>query len=259
MGFIIESPVQGWSSRLCRATAGTPLDKHRIRRSRVGIMKSSQNRGNGKTLCTTGKRGSTSHTLTARQELFVLEYLKDLNGTQAAIRAGYSPRTAQEQSSRLLSNVMVAAEIQKAKTKILTELEITDKRVLEGLAKRAFYDVRNFFDKDKSHKEIPDLDDVSAAAVAGYEFITLYEGSGDQKHAFGMLRKVKLADAGQNLERLGRYLGLFKDRVVIEDDEFKNRTPEELRYYASHNCQWPDRPGGDNSTPQGGEGPKAGE
>ena len=49
--------------------------------------------------------------LTPRQQRFVDEYLIDLNATQAAIRAGYSPKTAQSQSSRLLSNVMVRAAI----------------------------------------------------------------------------------------------------------------------------------------------------
>ncbi len=49
--------------------------------------------------------------LTPKQELFCLEYLKDLNGTQAATRAGYSSDTAQEQASRLLSNVMVASRV----------------------------------------------------------------------------------------------------------------------------------------------------
>ncbi|EQB0358570.1 terminase small subunit [Yersinia enterocolitica] len=49
--------------------------------------------------------------LTPKQELFCREYLKDLNATQAAIRAGYSEKTAQVQSSRLLSNVMVQQRV----------------------------------------------------------------------------------------------------------------------------------------------------
>ncbi|EMG5773573.1 TPA: terminase small subunit [Yersinia enterocolitica] len=49
--------------------------------------------------------------LTDKQELFAREYLKDLNATQAAIRAGYSEKTAQVQSSRLLSNVMVQQRV----------------------------------------------------------------------------------------------------------------------------------------------------
>ena len=52
-------------------------------------------------------KARTGLNLTPKQQRFVDEYLIDLNATQAAIRAGYSPKTAQEQSSRLLSNVMV--------------------------------------------------------------------------------------------------------------------------------------------------------
>lgn len=53
----------------------------------------------------------TAKKLTPKQEMFCLEYLKDLNATQAAIRANYSEKTAQEQSSRLLSNVIINERI----------------------------------------------------------------------------------------------------------------------------------------------------
>ena len=56
--------------------------------------------------------------LTDKQRRFVEEYLIDLNATQGAIRAGYSKKTAQEQSSRLLSNVMVQDAIAQAGTAI---------------------------------------------------------------------------------------------------------------------------------------------
>lgn len=57
--------------------------------------------------------------LTDKQELFAREYLKDLNATQAAIRAGYSEKTAQEQASRLLSNVMVQSRISEMKYEVV--------------------------------------------------------------------------------------------------------------------------------------------
>jgi len=57
--------------------------------------------------------------LTAKQKQFCIEYLKDFNGTQAAIRAGYSKDTANEQSSRLLINVNVKKKIQKLADEIL--------------------------------------------------------------------------------------------------------------------------------------------
>ena len=62
--------------------------------------------------------------LTPKQSAFVLEFLIDLNATQAAIRAGYSAKTAQEQSSRLLSNVMVQEVIQAAQDKRAIKLEL---------------------------------------------------------------------------------------------------------------------------------------
>lgn len=69
-------------------------------------------------------------TLNAKQLCFVLEYLVDLNATQAAIRAGYSAKTAQEQGARLLSNAMVKAEIQKGMAEREKRTEITQDKVL---------------------------------------------------------------------------------------------------------------------------------
>ncbi len=74
---------------------------------------------------------------TSRQARFVDEYLIDLNATQAAIRAGYSRKTAQEQGSRLLSNVMVAAAIEKAMAERSQRTEITQDQVLKDLARIA--------------------------------------------------------------------------------------------------------------------------
>jgi len=71
--------------------------------------------------------------LSEKQKRFVAEYLIDLNATQAAIRAGYSAKTAQEQGSRLLSKVMVAEAISAGAEKRIKKAEITAQDVLEGL------------------------------------------------------------------------------------------------------------------------------
>jgi hypothetical protein len=76
--------------------------------------------------------------------------------------------------------------------------------------------VRDLFNPDGSLKEIKDMDVNAAAAIASFEYVTLYEGSGDQKHAFGRLNKIKLVDKGENLERLGRHLKLFTDVIQHE-------------------------------------------
>src|SRR5271154_6491700 len=88
----------------------------------------------------TVQRASHTGGVTRRFELFVAEYLIDLNATRAAIAVGYSPKTAGQQGSRLLKNVKVFTEIA-AKTKERTaRLEITADNVWHELAKLAFFD-----------------------------------------------------------------------------------------------------------------------
>lgn len=89
--------------------------------------------------------------LTPKQQLFVDEYVKDRNGTQAAIRAGYSAKTAQEQSSRLLSNVMVSAEVRRRTELASKTADITKADLLKELSKGAFHelDMANWRPADK--------------------------------------------------------------------------------------------------------------
>ncbi len=70
-------------------------------------------------------------TLAAKQKLFVQEFLIDANAKQAAIRAGYSPKTAEQQASRLLSNVKVQEAISAAQSKRAARTEITADMVLQ--------------------------------------------------------------------------------------------------------------------------------
>ena len=159
-------------------------------------------------------------TMTPKQERFVAEYLANgLNATKAAISAGYSEKTAQVQGSRLLSNVMVAAAVEGKTNQLMGKLEVTSELVVQEIAKLAFFDPRKLFNDDGSMKLISEIDDHSAAALAGFDVCELFDGTGDQKHAYGLLKKVKLADKSRNLEMLGRYFKLFtgdKDDLDVE-------------------------------------------
>ena len=68
---------------------------------------------------------AAANPLTPKQELFVMEYVVDLNGKQAAIRAGYSTKTAEVQASRLLSHVKVQAAVRQAQESLVERVEIT--------------------------------------------------------------------------------------------------------------------------------------
>jgi phage terminase small subunit len=154
--------------------------------------------------------------LNPKQKLFVAEYLVDFNATRAAIAAGYSPKTAYSIGEENLRKPEIAHAIALKTSKRLTSLEVTADRVLQELAKMAFYDPLSLFESDGSLKQMKDIDEHSRMAIAGMEITELFDGVGEQKHAYGLLKKIKLADKGQNLERLGRHLKLFTDKSEVE-------------------------------------------
>lgn len=139
--------------------------------------------------------------LNARQQAFVREYLIDLNATQAAIRAGYSEKTAAEQASRLLRNVNVKAAIAKAKQERANKVELTAERVLLEAARLALYDVRKLMNDDGTAKDISELDDDTAAAIIGISVTQVKDIT---------TFKYSLADKNSALERLFKHLGLYE-------------------------------------------------
>jgi phage terminase small subunit len=79
------------------------------------------------------KTKTTKEVVTEKQKTFISEYLIDLNGTQAAIRAGYSPKTANEQASRMLAKANIAKLIQEAMDKRSEDLGIDARYVLKTI------------------------------------------------------------------------------------------------------------------------------
>lgn len=147
--------------------------------------------------------------LTPKQAQFVREYLIDLNATQAAIRCGYSERTAKQQGSRLLTVADVADAVQQGMDRRASKAGITAERVLNEIAKMAFFDPRKLFDDQGKPIHVSQLDDDTAAAVAGLDVVQL----GNQDVGYAEVLKVKLADKARSLEMLGRHLKLFTDKV----------------------------------------------
>ena len=78
--------------------------------------------------------------MTEKQQRFVEEYLVDLNGTQAAIRAGYSPRSAHVTAAKNLRNPFIEVAVQTARKLRAERVEISSDRVLDELAGVAFAD-----------------------------------------------------------------------------------------------------------------------
>ena len=185
--------------------------------------------------------------LTAKQQRFCDEYLIDLNATQAAIRAGYSEKTANEQGARLLANVSVQKYLQKRKTDRIERTEITQDMVLLELANIAFSNAADY-------AEVVERD--ATIQCENGAVLPLYDEKGNpvkyrtvepvltadltekQKRALSVIKRgrdgfeIKPYDKVRALELLGKHLGMFADKVEVTgevNNPMAGLTTEELK------------------------------
>lgn len=155
--------------------------------------------------------------LSPKQQRFVEEYLVDLNGTQAAIRAGYSAKGAKVQAVRLLTNANVSAAVTAAKLERSEKTKINAEWVLNRLAADATADLAELYDKEGNLKPIHDWPLVfRTGLVAGIEVEELYEGRGQDRVAVGNVRKIKLLDRTKVVELVGKHVDVsaFKEATT---------------------------------------------
>lgn len=165
--------------------------------------------------------------LTDKQKRFCEEYLIDLNATQAAIRAGYSPKTAEQTASRLLRNVKVQEYIAKRQKELSRSTEITQERVIKELALIAFSnnaDYAHVVEKKMQVEAGGTLVDVldkdgKPVMYRTVEPVLTEELTEEQKRALAVIKKgrdgleVKSCDKVKALELLGKHLGIFTDKI----------------------------------------------
>lgn len=150
--------------------------------------------------------------MTPKQGRFVEEYLVDLNGTQAAIRAGYSAKTAGWICQELLTKTHIQKAIQERRAALSKKTEITQERVLQEYARLAFFDPRKIFDSTGAPKPIHELDDDTAAAIVGLDVVQV----GNAEVGVGDVLKYKLADKKGALDSVARHLGMFNDKLDLK-------------------------------------------
>lgn len=156
--------------------------------------------------------------LSPKEQLFIREFLSSGNATKSAIAAGYAAGSASVTGSKLLRKAKVSAELANLREKLLSKLELSAERVLQGLGELAFFDPRKMFNQDGSMKRITELDDATVHALSGMDVEKLFKHFGKgQAEEVGTITKVRLADRGLNLERLGRHFKLFTDKLEVTD------------------------------------------
>jgi phage terminase small subunit len=161
----------------------------------------------------TTQKEDAGASLTSKQRRFVEEYLVDLNATQAAIRAGYSRKTARSIAEENLTKPDIAQAVAEAQAARAERTQMAADRALRELARIAFSDIRSLFDKKGALRNIAELSEDEAAALAAVEVSEIFEGRGEDRRLIGYMRKVRFWDKRAALELAMRHLGLLKERV----------------------------------------------
>ena len=147
--------------------------------------------------------------MTPKQKRFVDEYLTDLNATQAAIRAGYSPKTAAEIGAENLIKPKVQDVIARAMAERSKRTGVTQDRVVRELAKLAFVDVAELLDMSADDLfNGTDRDNTAAVASVKTKRTATDEGAVVEC-------EVKTYDKVRALELLGKHLNMFTERREV--------------------------------------------
>jgi phage terminase small subunit len=148
--------------------------------------------------------------LTDKQELFCNEYLKDLNGTQAAIRAGYSEKTASEQAYQLLQLPQIQDRIRELNEERMKRLQADGDYVVKELLSIVKDDISNYLTlkATKTGKLIvkwKDLTQIDTKNISEFQ---------KDKNGF----KFKRYSRENALIQLGRHFGIFEDKITLKSN-----------------------------------------
>lgn len=176
--------------------------------------------------------------LSPKQERFIEEYLIDLNATQAAIRAGYSGKTAYRQGFENLRKPQIESALRERREQLAAKAGVTQERVVAEYAKLAFLDPAQFFDEKGNLLSVAQMPKDVAAALAGFEVVTKMVKTGEDQYEPEHLKKIKFVDKKGALDSLARHLGLFEkdnkqqsgaDALKAISDEMKEKLDDIYR------------------------------
>lgn len=158
--------------------------------------------------------------LTFRQRRFVAEFVKDMKGPKAAIRAGYSSATADSQASRLLKKPRVRREIESELERRALDADLKPTDIIRELKAMANLDISQAFGEDGAMLPLHEMPADVKRAIAAVETSELfgYAPGEEGKTQIGHIRKLKFWPKDKALELLGKYLKMFTDRVEHQGD-----------------------------------------
>jgi phage terminase small subunit len=143
--------------------------------------------------------------LSEKHRLFLNEYLKDLNGKQAAIRAGYSVKSAKVTASRMLTNDNLRSELSKRLKEIYDNYKNDQEKIIRELAVVGFSRITDYMTILKEGMTIKDSDEIPEELIGALSEITIAERKD------GKRKTIKLHNKIEALKLLGNYHRLFDE------------------------------------------------
>lgn len=151
--------------------------------------------------------------LTDKQELFAREFIKDLNATQAAIRAGYSEKSSRNQGARMMANDDILDRIAELKADRNEQVGVDAAYVLRRLTEIDQMDVLDILLANGELKPIKDWPKVWRTTLSGMDVVEMASAE-----SAALLKKIKWPDKVKNLELLGKHVDVqaFKEQTKVE-------------------------------------------
>lgn len=159
--------------------------------------------------------GAKPAPLTGKEKRFVQEYLKDLNQTQAAVRAGYTkhPDAARSIASRLATKANISTAIALGMAERAKAVQVDAHFVISELKKIANVDIAQAYDANGNLLSFDQMPEDVRRSIAGVETVEEYEGFGKDRTWTGYTKKVKFWPKDKALELLGKHIGMFTDKI----------------------------------------------
>lgn len=161
-------------------------------------------------------------TLNIRQRRFVEEYFRTSpigNATQAAIAAGYSPRSAKQTASRMMTNHDLQEALRARGKEILEELRTDQLKIAQKMLECVFYDITQLFDENgRLITDMSKLPPEIKSAIQSVEVVRQRrhgEWDDENQPIYDDLYKIRMTDKLKGLELIGRFQGMFKDSLTM--------------------------------------------
>lgn len=157
------------------------------------------------------KPSSQKGSADSRRKLFIEALLSNgENSSKAALAAGFSPKTAASQGSRLFKHVEVQQALNSRRAEVLEKCQLTTERVTREIARLSFFDPRKMFAADGRPLAVTELDDDTAACIVGLDVMEEWEGTGQDRVLIGYVKKYKIADKNSALDKAAKILGMYE-------------------------------------------------